>query len=598
MLRTPPTAAHEARRVRVSPRVLAAVVASCALIQTISAQAQPAPAPPGPSATRPATPDDTSAPPTVVPVSEPATAPAPEPPARTLPPPIPVGPDVLPTAPIRDVSSPGVYRSAGYHNGSFFIHSPDDVFRLYVMGRVHADWLDQIGPGTGALPPGNGINDGFFLRRARLELAGEFFETWQWQLGAEFASATTVDNPAATQATPTCTADPKTSAVTCSNKENPVEAATTKPIPTDVFVNYGPSAWANLEVGQFYLPFTLENRISDNTTAFLERSLAVRDLGAPLQRDIGAMFWGESPDRTFYYAAAVVNGDGPNRVNVDARYDFVGRAFVRPLATIARSPAKWAQLGVSAKYGSRDPAAVAYDLPSLTTQGGFAFWKPTYKDSLGRTIHVLPSNAQWGLAGDVYVPIDNFDLTGEFVYMAQDTREAVDGLQLSPFTERLGSLKGFGWYVQAGYWIFGDHDVLSPLSYGRPIHVDLSSPQRPAVQGVQVLAKFEQLHLDYEGSSRGGVSNAKTPNGDIDVQDVELGINYWATKHLRVSVNYALYLFPDSAPVAASPPGGPVQSSIQRAVAPGQLLAAGVDNSARDTGHTLHEVSARVGVQF
>jgi len=41
-----------------------------------------------------------------------------------------------------------------------------------------------------------------------------------------------------------------------------------------------------------------------------------------------------------------------------------------------------------------------------------------------------------------------------------------------------------------------------------------------------------------------------------------------------------------------------VQSQTQRAVAPGQLLAAGVDNGARDSGHTLNEVSARVGVQF
>ena len=92
-----------------------------------------------------------------------------------------------------------------------------------------------------------------------------------------------------------------------------VENATVKPIPTDVFVNFGPLPWANLQVGQFYLPFTLENRISDNTTPFLERSIPVRNIGAPLQRDIGAMFWGESPDHLLYYAVAFLNGDGPNR---------------------------------------------------------------------------------------------------------------------------------------------------------------------------------------------------------------------------------------------------------------------------------------------
>ena len=42
--------------------------------------------------------------------------------------------------------------------------------------------------------------------------------------------------------------------------------------------------------------------------------MAVRNLGAPLQRDIGAMLWGESPSRGVYYAVAVLNGDGPNHL--------------------------------------------------------------------------------------------------------------------------------------------------------------------------------------------------------------------------------------------------------------------------------------------
>ena len=561
-----------------------------ALITTTSALAQPA---------DPATPPLA---PQLLPArgqaveAEPVPAPAPTlAPVAPSPPP---GPSVLPTAAITDVSAPDVYRSAGYHNGNFFIHSPDDVFRLYIMGRVHSDWIDQLGPGTSKLAPGNNINSGFYLRRARLELAGEFFETWQWQVGAEFSSTTSVDNAAATQVTPTCSVDPTTSVVTCSNKENPVDAATVKAIPTDVFVNYGPSPWANLEVGQFYLPFSLENRISDNTTPFLERSLPVRNIGAPLQRDIGAMFWGEAPDRTVYYSAAVINGDGPNRVNSDSNYDLAARAFVRPFAISTQSPTKWAQIGVSARYGARDPGKVGYDLPSLTTQDGYAFWKPIYKDSLGRTVHIIPSKAQLGVAGDLYLPIEKFDVTGEFIYVVDDTREAVDGMQLSAFTERLGSLKGYGWYGQLGYWIIGDHDIAGHPSYGRPIHVDLAAPQTPARQGLQVLAKFEQLHLTYEGSSRGGTLNSRTPNGDIDVLSLELGVNYWATKHLRVGVNYGLYVFPDSAPLTASTIGGPVQSQTQRAVAPGQLLAAGVDNGARDSGHTLNEVSARVGVQF
>ncbi len=202
-----------------------------------------------------------------------------------------------PTLTPAPLPEPPFNATAGYRNGTFFLRDPSDVFRLYIQGRVHADWLDQIGPGVSSLPAGSGVEHGFFLRRARIELAGEFFETWQWWVGAEFSSATSIDNAAANQATPTCSVAANSALSCVTAKENPVENPTVKAIPTDVFVNFGPSPWTNLQVGQFYLPFSLENRISDNTMPFLERSLAVRTLAAPLQRDIGAMFWGESPDR-------------------------------------------------------------------------------------------------------------------------------------------------------------------------------------------------------------------------------------------------------------------------------------------------------------
>ncbi len=431
-----------------------------------------------------------------------------------------------PAAPVPAVETADAREVAGYHNGTFFVQDKSQSFRMYLQGRVHADWLDQFGPGTSSLPPGNGITNGFFLRRARLETGGELFREWQWQLSAEFSSATSVDNAAANQAQPTCTVSPTTAALTCTNRESPVDNPTVKAIPTDVFVNYGPLPLANLEVGQFLVPFSLENPLGDNTTPFLERSLAVRNIGVPLLRDLGAMLWGESPDQTFYYKIALINGDGPNRPNVDSRYDVAGRVVVRPFVKTATTFTKWAQIGVSARGGSRDPAAVGYDLPSLTTQGGYAFWKATYKDSAGRTIHVMPSVTQWALAADLYVPVDKFDFTGEFIYAVDDTREAADGLQLSPFTLRTGDLKGYGWYAQLAYWIVGDQSVVGYPNFGRPVHLDLAQPQRPWKAGLQALGKFEQLHLTYRSASRGGTPDPLSPDGDIQVDAVELGLNY------------------------------------------------------------------------
>jgi hypothetical protein len=486
---------------------------------------------------------------------------------------------------------------AGYHDGLFYMRDEADQFRLYVQGRVHVDGVEYLGPGVSSMPASNALHPTLFLRRARLELAGEFFGAWQWQLSGEL-SAYGNDNPGATAAQNNCTVDAVSGALTCSPKSNPVDAAQVKPIPTDVFVNYVAKRWLNVQVGQYLVPFTMENRISDNTTPFLERSLAVRDLGVPSQRDIGAMVWGEAKDALVYYSAGIYNGDGPNHQNVDNRFDYVGRFFTRPLASQRTSPSHDLQLGVSARGGSRDHNYVGYDLPALTTQGGFAFWSPTYKDSMGRLIHIIPSTQQWALAADAFIPIDRFDLTSELVYMHDNTREAEDGYQLADRDDRLGYLRGYGYYVQAGYWLMGTREVIGFPAYGKPLHADLTKPSSAPQQGVQVLAKFERIHVTYSSAGRAGTPDSKSPDGDIDVNAYSLGANYWATRNVRVTLNYVGYVFPSSEPTSASTAGAPIQNSTQRAIAPAQTLAKGVDDSARNDAHTLHEISVRFGVQF
>ena len=454
-------------------------------------------------------------------------------------------------------------RAAGWHDGIFFLRDTEDNFRLYVQGRVHADGVAWVGPGVSSLGPDGALKSTFYLRRARTEVAGEFLKEWQWQVSADFAPTST-DNPAARVASRDCSVNGASGAETCTDRTTPVEAPLMKPAVTDAFVNFAPSSWVNVQVGQYLLPFTMENRVSDNTTPFLERSIVSRGLGAPFTRDIGAMVWGEPEDKLFYYSVGVFDGDGPNRTNADSRFDLVGRVFARPFARSAASPLERAQFGISGRFGTRDAKLAGHDRPSFTTQGGYVFWKATYKDSLSRTMHILPSGQQGALGADVFVPIDRFDFTGEIVYAHEDTREAVDGLQLSPFTERLGRLTGYAYYAQAGVWLVGTRDVIGTPGYGKPLHLDLTKPATVPQQGVQALAKLEQLHVSYAGARRGGALDAKTPNGDLDLTSISLGVNYWATRHVRVSSNYVAYMLPPSTSL----------------------------------GRTLHEMSFRVGVQF
>ncbi len=455
--------------------------------------------------------------------------------------------------------SPDLPPLAGWHDGLFYLRDPEDNFRLYVQGRVHVDGVGFFGPAATAFPADQALRTTLYLRRARLELSGELLQRFQWQLSGEFAS-TGLDNVAARNAGLDCAVDAKTSAETCSTRSSAVDTPTLKPAPTDAFINYTATSWLNIQAGQFLLPFTLENRMGDNTTPFIERSIPVRLLGAPTQRDLGAMVWGEAPDVRVYYSAGIYNGDGPNRLNVDNRFDFVGRIFTRPLAGRDADVAlKGLQIGASGRHGNRDKTYVGYDAPALTTQGGYAFWKPTYRDSQKRLMHILPSGDQDAVALDLYVPFSGVELTGELVYSASNTREAVDGYQLSAFTERLGTLNGYSYYAQAGYWLTGNRSAIGAQSYGKPLHADLTKASIPPLHGVQVLAKLEQLHLTYKGAARAGASDTATPNGDIDFTAISFGVNYWATKHVRLTANY----------IYEEPPGRP-----------------------------LHEASVRMGVQF
>ena len=350
---------------------------------------------------------------------------------------------------------------AGWYDGLFFLRDSSDNFRLYVQGRVHVDFNSYFGPGLGSLPPGAELKTGVSLRRVRPELSGEFFHRWQWQLSAELGG-TASDNVGGTTDTSSCSPDGN-GALVCMNQSAAVESASVKPAPTDAFINYIAHPLLNVQVGQFLLPFSFENRMSDNTTPFTERNIVVRNIGAPNLRDIGAMVWGEPENRLFYYSVGIFNGDGPNRLNADSRFDVFSRAFIRPFATRGHGSIRDLHIGASARGGSRDSRLVGYDMPSMTTEGGYAFWKPTYRDSTARLVHILPSTTQEAFAADVYAPIGPIDATAEITYASGDTREAVDGFQLQNQNLRRGDLSGIGWYGQLGLWVLGrsQHDRIS-----------------------------------------------------------------------------------------------------------------------------------------
>lgn len=479
---------------------------------------------------------------------------------------------------------------AGFHGGVFYVRDRDDNFRLYLQGRLQIDSYNYFGAGV----PDTGLKSTIFIRRLRPEITGEFLKDWQFMLAGDWGQ-TGNDNPDGR--TETQAAPPGAAPSAASARYASAQTPTLRAQATDAYINYRAREYLQIEVGEFDAPFTMDNRTSDKFLPFMERSLAVRAIGIPSNKEIGLMVWGQTENKLVYYSVGAFNGDGQNRVNPDNRADFMGRVFVHPLVQSASAPLKDLQVGASFRYGRRDSHYVNYDYPAMTTQGNFVFWSPIYTGSKGRT-HVIPSAAQTALAGELRVPVSDFDFTSEFVYVNYQTRESVEGFQ-TQFTERYGAMKGYSYYAQLGWWPVGKRDVNGLPGYIKPTRVDLSKPDpKEPPRALQLVVKWEQVALKYSSASRGGAEDAKGIDGDIKVNAISAGVNYWATKHLRLTANYVLNMMPGSAPVAPSTAGGPQQDASQRAVSPANTLQRGIRDDARDTAHNHHEVLFRAAVAF
>jgi hypothetical protein len=505
------------------------------------------------------------------------------------------------------------YPLAGWHNGLVYLRDPNDNFRVYLQGRAQVDAYAYAGPGVDGLSP-SALKPSIFLKRIRPEISGEVLKDIVFYFAGDFGQ-TAVDNPKGTNET--SAAAPGAAPTAGTARFAGAETVRFQAAPTDVFIGYrGLGGLLNAQIGQYDAPFTMENRTSDKYFPYIERSLTVRAVGIPTNKEIGLMLWGETKNKLIYYSAGVFDGDGQNRINMDGRGELMTRWFVHPLYFLKKGDGlENTQIGMSFRYGSRDgttgcnqdqlmkdpkcirTAGVTYDYPSMSTPGGWAFWQATYKGAGGFT-HVVPSGDQLGLAAELRVPWKRFDLTSEFVYIDNNTREAIEGFQATN-TERLGHLFGYSWYAQVGAWPMGNRDINGQPGYQNFAHVDFNKPDPvEPKQALQVLARYEMVNLTYHSNSRGGALDNSNIDGDIVVHSLGIGANYWFTKHIRVSANYNMYYFPDSGPTSPTnaAAGDMAWSSKNRAQAPGNTLPTHVDDDARQHGHDLHEFSMRFAV--
>lgn len=143
----------------------------------------------------------------------------------------------------------------------------------------------------------------------------------------------------------------------------------------DALVDVQFKPYLGLRVGQYYVPFSLENTTSDADLDAINRSQVVnalapgRDIGAQ-GRDIGVMLTGKHS--IFEYSAGIFNGAGINKQDTNKNKDISARLIVHPVKNLAVGGSLY-----DGRYSSAQglPAVTRNKagLEAVLTMGGFGF---------------------------------------------------------------------------------------------------------------------------------------------------------------------------------------------------------------------------------
>src|SRR6266511_2178166 len=145
------------------------------------------------------------------------------------------------------------------------------------------------------------LKDRFRLRRARINLTGDFAEQFDFKMEGDFENSDGLNS-----------------------NRTAFEA-------TDIFINWHQFPWAQVKMGQWKAPFGLEQLTPDTTLYTIERTLPTgaitpeRQIGVQLWGKPFASVWPDEKDLLTYYAG-IFNGNGRNITNNDNNnFMYVGR---------------------------------------------------------------------------------------------------------------------------------------------------------------------------------------------------------------------------------------------------------------------------------
>ena len=256
------------------------------------------------------------------------------------------------------------------------------------------------------------LKDRFRLRRARINLTGEFAEQFDFKMEGDFENSDGLNS-----------------------SRTAFEA-------TDIFINWHQFPAAQIKIGQWKAPFGLEQTTPDTSLYTIERTLPTGAITP--ERQIGIQLWGKPfanvwPDQKdlLTYYAGVFNGNGRNTtVNDNNNFMYVGRLE----STLFKSK-MWGEsflkLGADV-LNSRDDKGtnISQTLNLLVNPDG------------SLSPFVLPGadeRTAWSV--DAWLKLGPFDLIGEYL------EEYVHGRTVNGVPPGFDNFTTNGYYITGGYFL-------------------------------------------------------------------------------------------------------------------------------------------------
>ena len=257
------------------------------------------------------------------------------------------------------------------------------------------------------------INDRFRLRRARINLTGDYAEQFDFKLEGDF------------------------------EQSDGTNGGRTDFSATDIFINWHQFPAAQIKAGQYKAPFGLEQLTPDTSLYTIERSIATGAITP--ERQIGVELWGKPftsiwPDQkdllTYYFG--VFNGNGRNiSTNDDNYFMYVGRVELQPLkGKIFGAPA-FIKLGGDI-LNSRDEKGVNISQSGNLLVNSDGSLSPF-------TLPSADERTAWSV--DAWLEMGPFDLIGEYL------QEHVEGRTVNGMPPAFANFETNGFYVTGAYFL-------------------------------------------------------------------------------------------------------------------------------------------------